>query len=334
MRTRMTGLGGLLVLALGLLVLSGCNSSLKQTNPALPPGFAEAKVPAGDISAYIYSSQGSPVSIPTDWFGNVENAGQSTTKTFVIPHVLEVSGLSLWAGPTVDSNAATIEFADNNSATVANGLLSSVPNKPMSWVDGSTLNVVRGKGDWSTSMESAMKSGQGSTVKDAYPSVWDLLHVMPENPPGKPVAAGFARVNAELMDSLSAQAGLDMQGLGQAFGAINVQEIAVIAYADGTVKLPKVIGPDYFKEQGLSALFVARSTYPGFVLSFFLGSFSDRIGLEKGPKVKGQDVMVKELQGAHLMLAPLGNTFFLVVAPTKEQAEALMSSALAPHGQE
>ena len=53
--------------------------------------------------------------------------------------------------------------------------------------------------------------------------------------------------------------------------------------------------------------------------------------LEDGPKVRGQDVKIREIEGAHLMLATLGNTFFVTLAPTQEKAQALMDSVLAPH---
>ena len=322
--------GIIVLLMMASLLWMGCSQEVSRTNPKLPPGFQEAQVPAGEISAYLYVSQGSPVTIPTKRFGDVQAPGQSAGRTFVLPHVLEVSGLALWTGQALDSSAGTVRFTGESSAEIAQTLLSGVAGVK-SWRDAVTLNIVGGSGDWASGMESALKANQRSPFKEAYPAIWDLLRLMPEAPPGKPVAVGFVHVNEQLMNSLATQANLDLSGVGQAFGAANVSDIAFIAYADAPLALPNAIGPDYFKQAGLGAIFVAQSTYPGFVLSFFLGSFADRAGLEKGPTVKGQQVLVKEIEGARLMVATLGNTFFVALAPTREKAEALMTSALAPH---
>ncbi|MFH1141119.1 MAG: hypothetical protein V1724_05520 [Chloroflexota bacterium] len=314
----------LALLMMASLLWTGCSQGPSPTNPALPPGFTEAQVPAGDISAYLYVSQDSPVTIPTERFGNVQGIAHE------LAHVLQVRGLALWTGQSVDSFAGNVKFAEESSAEIAQTLLSGVADVKSSR-DGVTLKLVSGSGEWAEGMESALKANQGSPFKDAYPAIWDLLHLMPEAPPGKPVAVGFVHVNEQLMNSLATQANLDLSGVGQAFGAANVSDIAFIAYAESPLALPNMVGPDYFKQAGLGAVFVARSSYPGFVLSFFLGSFADRVGLEKGPTVKGQEVLVKEIEGAHLMVATLGNTFFVALAPTREKAEALMTSALAPH---
>ncbi len=326
-----SGFTGLLMVA--SLLWTACSAEVSRTNPALPPGFQEPQVPAGEISAYLYVSQDSPVTIPTERFVPAEEIDESIRQTFVIPDLLEVRGLSLWTGSSLDSSAGSVTFPDGKTAEMVQTLMSNRRDVrgTVSWQEGVMLNMVTGSGEWAGGMESALKANQRSPFKDAYPAIWDLLHIMPDSPPGKPVAVGFVRVNDALMTSLASKAGLNLSGIGQAFGAANVADIAFVAYAESPLALPSVVGTDYFKEAGLGTVFVARSTYPGFVLSFFLGSFADRAGLEQGPTVKGQQVLVKEIEGAHLMVATLGSTFFVTLAPTREMAEALMTSALAPH---
>ncbi len=322
--------GIIAMLMMASLVWVGCSQELARTTPKLPPGFLEAQVPAGDISAYLYVSQGSPTTIPSSVFGFIPDALQSEGRTFVVPHVLEVAKLSTWVGSSLDSSAWDAEFRDGAHAQIMEKLAAEKADVAAIRA-GILMSAVQGRSEWAKAMESSLRANQRSPFKDAYPAIWELLHLMPEAPPGKPVAVGFVHVNEALMNSLASKAGLNLSGVGQAFGAANVSDVAFVAYADTPLIVPEQIGPSYFKEAGLGAVFVAQSTYPGFVLSFFLGSFADRAGLKKGPTIKGQQVLVKEIEGAHLMVATVANTFFVALAPTREKAEALLTSTLAPH---
>ncbi|MDO8750850.1 MAG: hypothetical protein Q7K03_06875 [Dehalococcoidia bacterium] len=329
-RTVAKTVGIIVLLAVASLIWTGCSSGPARTNPALPPGFAEAQVPAGEISAYLYVSQGTPVTIPTERFGDVSTSSRKSGSVIIHDRdSLEVMRLALWTGQSLDSFAGDFKFRDEATAEVVQKLAAEKADVA-AIRSGILLSVAQGTTDWAKAMEGFLRANQRSPFKDAYPAAWDLLHLMPEAPPGKPVAVGFVHVNDALMNSLASKAGLNLSGIGQAFGAANVSDIAFIAYADTPLALPNVVGPDYFKQAGLGAIFVAQSTYPGFVLSFFLGSFADRAGLEKGPTIQGQQVLVKEIEGAQLMVATVGNTFFVALAPTQEKAEALMTSALAP----
>lgn len=319
------------VLVVASLLLAGCSSDLKQTNPKLPPGFSEIKVPPGDIAAYLYLSQGAPVEVPMEWFQGVPSGGQGPVVAFSLAQPLRVDRLSVWAGSTSDSFAGSIQFQEQASAEAARTLLAAAPREVTGWLNGTTLQVVSGSGEWAGTMKEALQAGKGTPFQEAYPAIWDLLRLMPEAPPGKPVAVGFVHVNEQLMSSLATDAGLELRGLGQALGAVNVSDMALMVYADAPLVLPAQVGPEYFEKAGLGAILVARSTYPGFVLSFFLGSFAEQMGLSKGPTIKSQEVLTKEIQGAHLMVVSLGNVFFVSLAPTLEKAQALISSALEPH---
>ena len=318
-------------LVLAVILLAGCSPTLARTNPKPPPGFVDTLVPAGDLSAYLYIRQeGSAVRIPATRFGDIQREIRISGTTVAIPGEVEVDRVVASVGPNLDSFAATAVFTDETSARIAQELLSGRA-EVTSWRDDNQVNLVRGTGGWATSLEGALRAGGGTPFEEAYPAIWELLHVMPESPPGEPVAAGFVKVDSALLDSLSARAGLDLGGFGQAFGAINVTDIAFIAYADAPLALPTRIGPDYFKQSGLSAIFVVQSTYPGFVLSFFLDSFSDRVGLNKGSIAGGTEVLSREFNDVHLVVKDLGNTLFLSLAPTREEAEALMASTLESH---
>ncbi len=316
----------LVLLASALLIIAACSPTLVSTTPKLPPGFMAAEIPSGDLSAYLYLSQDDPVTMPLERFGEAALAAGNPRFT-TIPEALEIDRLALAVGPDLDSYSGAIEFTHDLQAEMAEDVVSD-RSEVTSWREGKEMFLVRGTGGWADALESALRSGDSERFEDAYPDMWELMRLLPEAPPATPVAAGFVRVNQDILDSLTARAGVELGGLSQAFGAINVDNIVFAAYANDPLALPAEIEPDYFQEAGVGAIFVARSTYPGFVLSFFLGTFADRVGLEKETLSGGQEVLSKELANAHLFVKPLGNTLFLSLAPTREKAEALIASVL------
>ena len=318
----------LLAPVLALLLMVGCSPSLVKTTPKLPPGFLEARVPACDLSAYLYVSQESPITIPLERFGDPAQA-PNNPKFATMPESLEINRLALAVGPNLDSFGGSIAFNDDLQAEMAEDVASGRP-EVIVWREGRELNLVRGTGGWANALEGALRTGDASPFEDAYPDIWDLMRLLPEAPPKEPVAAGFVHVSQDILDSLVTRAGLELEGVAQALGAINVSDVVFAAYADTSLTLPAEVGPDYFNEAGVGAVFVARSAYPGFLLSFFLGTFADRVDLEKGSLANGQGVMFREMDDMHLVAKSVGNTLFLTLAPTREKAEALMTSVLEP----
>ena len=193
------------------------------------------------------------------------------------------------------------------------------------------LRLVRGQGAWADDIESAMRAGHGVTFKEKYEDAWRLLRLLPEEPSLEPAAAGFISVDSDLLDSLTSRAGLELGGLGQALGTINVENIAYIAYTEDELRLPESVDREFVRSSGTAAVFVARSTYPGFLLSFFLNTFADRVDLQSDTQIAGEDVLSRDLDGVHLLVKPLGSVIFIVVASEKQSSEALMQSVLRKH---
>ena len=311
-----------------LFLLAGCSPTLVNTTPLLPPGFLDPHVPPGDLSAYLYVSQESPLTVPLQKFGDLTHI-QGNPGYSEIPETLSLNRLVLAVGPDLDSFSGAIQFNRHILAEMAEDVMSGRPEVSV-WRQGNVLGLVRGTGGWADAMENAMRAGDASRFQDVYPDIWQLMQLLPEKPPAKPVAAGFIHVDQVLLDSLAAKAKLELRGLTQALGLIQITDIAYVAYTDMPVALPREVTSDYFEEANVGAIFVARSGYPGFLLSFFLGSFADRVGLEKGSLVAGQKVLSRELGNMYLVVKPMGNTLFLVLAPSRESAEDLMSSVLEP----
>ena len=323
MSKRLLILGLLIALFLAsiiTLVIAVRSPTLLETDPMLPPGFQEARLPDDDFSAYLYLSHSAPVVMPLKAFG--ESTGASTEPD------LELSSLGAWVGPNLDSFGARAEFQQQRQAQAAETVLGDDVEQ---WREGSMLSLVRGEGIWADDIEAAMRAGRGVAFKEKYEDAWRLLRLLPEEPPLQPVAAGFISVDRDLLDSLTSKAGLELGGLGQALGTINVENIAYIAYAEDELRLPESVGREFVEDSGVAAVFVARSTYPGFLLSFFLNTFADRVDLQSDTRVAGEDVLSRDLDGVHLLVKPLGSVIFIVVASEEQTSERLMESVLQKH---
>ena len=320
---RLLVLAVLIALFLAVLItlfMAARSPTLLETDPKLPPGFQEARLPDDDFSAYLYLSHSAPIAMPLAAFG--ESAGASTEPD------LELSSLGAWVGPNLDSFGARAEFQEQMQAQAAETALGDDVEQ---WREGSVLSLVRGGQVWTGDVEAAMRAGHGVTFKEKYEDMWRLLRLLPEEPPLQPAAAGFISVERDLLDSLTSKAGLELGGLGQALGTINVENVAYVAYAEDDLRLPESVDGEFVRSSGLAAVFVARSTYPGFLLSFFLNTFADRVDLQSDTRIDGEDVLSRDLDGVHLLVKPLGSVIFIVVASEEQTSEALMESVLQKH---
>jgi hypothetical protein len=296
----------------------------------LPPGFKEAKVPKADLNAYIYVSQGTPVSFSTRWFGDLASAKSNVNFT-VVGEPVAVSRLALAAGPTLDHFGGTVAFTTDLEAEVSAQIAGERPLM-QAWRAGKEVGLAYGKGDWPSAVKASLQAGDGAPFSEAYPEAWELLRMMPQSPPAPPVAAGFARVEGGLLEEASGRLKLNLSGVTQALGSLNVSQVAFVAYAERDLSVKESIGPDFFREHGASVAVAMRSTYPGFLLGFFLDSFASQAGLEKGNTVAGQEVLTRDLGDAYLVAEPIGSVLFLCIAPDRARAEALMGAILGQQG--
>ena len=311
------------LLVVGLLValfLAARSPTLLETDPMLPPGFEEALLPDGDFKAYLYVSHSAPIAMPLEAFGESDSASTQPD--------LELSSIGAWVGPNLDSSGSRVEFQGQMQAQAAETALSDDVEK---WREDSVLRLVRGEGAWANDAETAMRAGHSVTFKDKYEDIWKLLRLLPEEPPLQPAAAGFIRVDSDLLGSLTSRADLELKGLGQALGTINVENIAYVAYAEDVLRLPEDVDGEFVRDSGLAAVFVARSTYPGFLLGFFLNAFADRVDLESGTRIAGEDILSRDLDGVHLLVKPVGSAIFIVVASEEQNSKKLMESVLRKH---
>ena len=317
----------LLAFAVSVMGALACSPKLVQTDPKLPPGFLDTPVLTGDLNAYLYLSQGSPVALPLELFGDIENIQGNPLLPERLSGETEIHSLAFWMGPDLDSFGGDVVFSEETATEIAELLLATKSDDVTSWRRGARVSLIRGTGPWATEMERMHLSGETLPFGEAYPKAWELLRLLPESPPAEPVAAGFLNPTSTVIDPLASRAGLSLGRLAPALGSVNIDDVAFVAYSNRPIAVPEKVTPDYLLEHQIGAILVARSSYPGFLLSFFLNNFSGRVDLNK-IEVMGESVLYREFADVHLMVKPIGNTIFFSLAPTRDFAESLMASVL------
>ena len=329
---RLSPVALIVLLAASFALLAGCNPTLVQTDPELPPGFLETQVPVAELNAYLYMSQEQPTIIPLELLlAEVPVLSGSSTAIISGFHTeVGIQRMAAWMGPDLQSFGASFRFQDVQDATfVEEQMAERAREAVQSWRDGADLQLARGSGPWVEGLRSALSNGSTVDFQEAYPEVWKLIRLLPTSPPGEVVAAGFLRPTSTVIDSLAARAGLDLGRFGPALGTVNVKIVAFAAYSNQRIVFPTEVTPEYIQENQIGAIYIARSSYPGFILSFFLDRFAGRVDLEE-TQVIGETVLYREYEDVYLMVKVLGNTIFFTLAPSRDYAQELMAAVLAP----
>ncbi|MBI2873383.1 MAG: hypothetical protein HYY00_09385 [Chloroflexi bacterium] len=318
------------VAALALIVMmaaTACAEQARSGSPALPPGFTDTPLPQVDVNGYVYVAQGSPLLVSAQSFGS--QAPQESDRDLSV----KASRLMAWLGPSADLFGGRAQFAtSDDSELVLKRLTQEGAQDQRVWAQqqGDSVLLVKGAGDWATSLKEALLNNTNSTLKEKYPEVWELMELLPENPPNPPVAAGFLRELPTLVESLAGNRGLEIQGLQSALSFVKVESAAFAAYSQPMETLPAAeLTAEELKQTGVGAVIVTKAGYPGFVVNMMLGSFASRAGLEE-VSLGEEKVRYRVLDNRlHLMVRNFGSTLFIVAAPDRETAEALTKAVLA-----
>jgi len=313
--------GATLAAAAALGLLAACNGDAIRGDPALPPGFVESGIPSVRINAYGYADAGAPVSVPVSAFGDPDGGSDGIAALRVV---------SLVNDPTSDYATLT-EFADEVDALRAGDIAAGdIAGKPDHWVQviGSSVALGRSAGDWGDAVIDAWTSGGGAAIEKQDPDVWEALRLFPEEPPAPPVAAGFVRNVADLMDDLLDSTGVGLPGLADGLSLVRVDSVAYVVYADGVGMLPSAPSRQALRELDAGVLAAAQSGYPGFIVDLMFSNFVERSGLAE-VDVDGVLAHHRTVHDLHLMLNHYGPTIFIALSPSRGGAEELLRSVIA-----
>ena len=122
---------------------------------------------------------------------------------------------------------------------------------------------------------------------------------------------------------------IQVPGLGSALGLIRVRTLVFGAYANDLSSLPATLTPEAIRDAGVGIVAVGRAGYPGVLVNFLIGRFAGQLGLGD-VTVAGEEAHDRSLPGGlHLMMKSYGATLYLVVAGSREHAEALLGAVIA-----
>ena len=309
---------GLVIGAMAALL--GCSVTAKTGDPALPPGFEERGIPDVDVNGLVYVSTGHTLLVSLGAFGDVDDAKGAAA----------VSIESVVREPEREY-AGRIEFADEATAqAVAELALEAAGDAAARWVQVERRFVSIGRSDvaWGDDIRAAWAGDKRVPLADRYPEVWDTLRLLPEAPPSPPVAVGFGRNVAAVLDSTLDATGVSLPGLSSAFALVRADVAVFAAYAEGLPELPEQITRELLRDSNVGIIAVAEAGYPGFVVSFLFDLFVERAGLAEvdvGDTTAHYRAIDDDL---HLMVKAYGSSIFLTLASSKPGAEDLVRAVV------
>ena len=306
-----------LLLAASAVAVAACGGA-KPGDPALPQGFADRGIPPVELSAYVYSDPGRVIPVDVAAFGGPVEA----------PALAVRRAEGAVAVPSTEQ-AARFELGEAWQAQAATSWLGGQSGAGR-WAEaeGDVLAVAREPGAWADEMAAGWRLDRRESIESRYPEAWDALRLLPESPPGEPLAAGFVRNAASIADDLAALTHADAPALEQAFGLARIDIIAFAVYAERPDALRAGATPDSLRETGVGAIAVAKSRYSALIIGSLTSRFAGQLGLEEA-EVEGESAWRRSLGGqAHLMVKVYGPVFYFAAAPTPEGAEALMVSVI------
>lgn len=252
-----------------ILLVSACAGPKAQT-ALLPDGMSLAMAPGGmPLDAYLYIRQSQPTGIPGSFFG--------------LPSDAAIQSIEAWAVPSGSSESVgtVITLAAQRDASA---LYPFIPDRPDLWkmLSGSNIYVVWGTGSGAEGLKTAISARRFVSLKEAEKDAWNLMERLPGSPEAKPLAAGFVRINERLIDFVQKKSpGGPDESMASNVKLARIEMAAVAFYTSRDLKILDFMSPASLRDSGPGGIMIARSSYPGFVISTALGQAASRLNIEK-----------------------------------------------------
>ena len=316
-RSRSTAL-----LAVSLLALLGvaCSSTISEGNATLPVGIESARLPTTELTGYMYFAADPPIGVAAERFLTAPQAAVLDET----PDSLRLSRATIAIGASIGEYGGTLEFASQEEAQSAWLLYQSNDNGEF-WgrLDSSKVHIVRGQSSWASSVREQIETGRLLGLKERDPESWTLLTNLPASPDRPPLAVGVLTLDGDLIQDLASAEGIRLFGLDIIFGFVRVDSLVFGVYADSPTTVPDTLDREFLTEAGTSIFFVSNSGYPGFIVSFLLGTVGERVGL-KTIDLGDAKARYRTLDELHLVVKNRGSLVFMALAGTRSEAERLM----------
>ncbi|MBI4298284.1 MAG: hypothetical protein HY666_00800 [Chloroflexi bacterium] len=310
-----------ITLLFAVLVLGGCQQSAELGDPLLPIGFKESELPDVDLNAYVYAKQEQPWLLSAKQF----NSGSEVAPD--LPPQINVNHIAMIMGPSLDTFGGIVDFSSEKEASLISQLLQRQDRPPWANLSGGKFSFVVGEDEWSQSLKDALTQNRRAHLPQRFPEIWESVSLLPTKPPGRPVAAGFSRLDTPILESVATRAGIELGELTPALGFVKLSHVAFAVYAEHTLPLIERVDSAFISESLLGAILVGRSEYPGFIVSASLSMLGSRIGLET-ISLGDTDAKYLAMNDLHVIMKNKGSLILAAVSTDKAAAEALMKSAL------
>jgi hypothetical protein len=301
-------------------ILSGCTSRAQTNDPALPRGFDPTSIPDVELRGYVYVALPQHAALPLRAFG----IGDAEDREMM---VRRLEGIVNEPGGDF---GLIVSFAEPDDAEQVRELIEQHSDGSLRNLErkDEQLLLARGVGDWPNQLQQAWSANRRASLEERYSDAYETMRLLLSEPPATPVAVGFARDTADVLEYVLQSQAITIPGLSGAMEFIRVGSAAFVAYSDDPDKLPHELSEVTLRDSGLSVIAVARAGYPGIIVNLLLGTFAGHIGLEE-VEIGGHQVRYRSLEGkAHLMAINFGAVIFFGLSATRNGTERLIQAVI------
>jgi hypothetical protein len=305
------------------LAFVGCASTSNSGGALLPEGIESAEIPQVDSKGYLYFNPGYPIVVS----GGLFNLGLSDDAS--LSETISMERATLILGSTTANLGASLEFSSVGDSQSVWNMVKDTLDAEEFWGRNQDDLILLATGDqgWRDAVTSAYADDDLISVREQSPSGWNLLSNLPKEPPSKPVMAGVLQIDADMLQSLMSSENLEVERIGNAFGLVRVDSLAFAVYTDDPLNMSTEFSYERILNSSSGILFVSQSSYPSPIVSFMLGVMSDRTDLEL-IELATTNARYRTVDDLHLIIKNRGSLLYVSIATSKDDAEALMISAL------
>ena len=320
-----TGLG-LLALLLGGITI-GCGPRIEERDPALPEGFKTILLPDVELKGYLYVGRAEPMIASADTLIADFTPGRG------FPREVEVNRLEVWVSEIPQVYGMVYELTEGRLARLLAEELETSDTGYRHRLQDNRLYLFKGKGDWIEALRASIFEGRFVAMEDAYPDAWVLFNLLPEAPPGDPLAAGFGVLDNEFVDRLAKGVAWEIRTFQGFVKSAKLKNLVFGLYSTGSPTHLDGVGRDsLFESSNQGAVLATRSSYPGFLVSFIFGSAASRGGFQKvtftSLRGKEKAFYISPDDELHALIKNRGNLFTIALSAEREKAEELISRAI------
>jgi hypothetical protein len=319
--------GSTVLLAASMFALLGvaCSSTIiVEGNATLPVGIESARLPTNELAGYMYFGANPPIGVAPERFLTAPEAAILAEG----PELLRLSRATIVMGESIGEYGGTLEFASQDEAQFALRLYQSKDDEDF-WgqLDSTRVQVVRGQSSWASTVREQIESGRLVGFKERDPEIWTLMTNLPESTDRPPLAVGMLTLDDDLIEDLASAERIRLFGLDDIFGFVKVDSLVFGVYADAPFMVPDTLDREFLTEADASIFLLSNSGYPGFIVSFLLGTVGGRVGL-KTIDLGDTKAHYRTLDDLHLVVNNRGSLVFAALAGTRTEAERLVLKAV------